>query len=125
MKPKTSDAAKEIDRQLVNGRTVKAYKELAGRYSKKEILTNDQKDQIKDGWKRKRERKNKKTNPTKAQEEEEWTNIFAEVQKFGTENKELLELIEQCDFGNVIHSAKITRWGEAHKRLAQHYFAKS
>ena len=30
MKPKVSDAAKEIDRQLVNGRTVMAYKELAG-----------------------------------------------------------------------------------------------
>ena len=37
----------------------------------------------------------------------------------------MLELIDQCYFNNVIHSAKITRCGEAHKRLTQHYFAKA
>ena len=55
----------------------------------------------------------------------EWDNIFDEIQQIGTEIQELLELTEQCDFNNVIHSAKITRRGEAHKRLAQQYFAKA
>ena len=41
MKPKVSDVAAEIDIQLVNGRTVKAYFELAGKCSKKKMLTND------------------------------------------------------------------------------------
>ena len=35
MKPKVNDIAAEIDRQLVNGKTVKAYLELAGKCSKK------------------------------------------------------------------------------------------
>ena len=39
--------------------------------------------------------------------------------------KEALELIEECNIDNVIHSAKIARCGEAHKRLAQRYFAKA
>ena len=63
MKPNTSDAAKEIDRHLVNGRTVMAYKKIAGRCSKKEILTKEQKDQIKESWKRKRESKSNKHAP--------------------------------------------------------------
>ena len=39
--------------------------------------------------------------------------------------KQSLEMISQCDPSNVIHSAKMTRQGEAHKRLAQGYFAKA
>ena len=34
-------------------------------------------------------------------------------------------LVEQCNIHNVIHSAKIARCGETHKRLAQRYFAKA
>ena len=52
MKPKGNDLAAEIDRQLVNGRTIKAYVDLAGRCSKKQTLTNDQKDQINENWKK-------------------------------------------------------------------------
>ena len=37
--------------------------------------------------------------------------------------KELLELTGQCGLHNVVQSAKMTRCGEAHKRLAQQYFA--
>ena len=39
--------------------------------------------------------------------------------------KQSLEMIKQCDLSNVIHSAKMTRQGEAHKKLAQAYFAKA
>ena len=88
-------------------------------------LANEQKDLIRENWKKKRERKTKKATSTIEQNEVEWDNIFDEIQQFGMEIQELLELTEQCDFNNVIHSAKITRCGEAHKRLAQQYFAKA
>ena len=39
--------------------------------------------------------------------------------------KQSLEMIKQCGLSNVIHSAKMTRQGETHKRLAQAYFAKA
>ena len=52
MKPNTGDAVKEVDRQPVNGRTLKAYTELAGKCSNKEILTKEQKDHIKESWKK-------------------------------------------------------------------------
>ena len=51
MKHKKDDDAAENDRQIVNGRTVNAYKELAGKCSRKKTLTSDQKDQIKENWK--------------------------------------------------------------------------
>ena len=51
--------------------------------------------------------------------------MFKEIQTFGMEMKQGLEQIEQCDLSNVIHSAKMTRQGEAHKRLAQAYYAKA
>ena len=59
------------------------------------------------------------------EQEERWANIFKEIQTFGTELKQILEIVNQCDPSNVIHSAKMTRWGEAHERLAQGYFAKA
>ena len=69
--------------------------------------------------------KEKQANLAREQEEEKWTGIFSEFQKFGVEMRELLELIGQCDLDNVIHSAKITRCEEAHKRLAQQYLQKT
>ena len=47
-----------------------------------------------------------------------------EVQKQGCEVEEALELFETCDLSNVIHAAKITRLGEAHKQRTQAYLAK-
>ena len=51
--------------------------------------------------------------------------MFKEIQTFGMEMKQGLEMIEQCDLNNVIHSAKMTRQGEAQKKMAQAYFAKA
>ena len=42
----------------------------------------------------------------------------------GSELAEALALFETCDLGNVIHAAKITRLGEAHKQRAQVYLAR-
>ena len=36
-----------------------------------------------------------------------------------------MEQIEACDINNVIHAAKIDRYGEAHKQKAQSYMAKA
>ena len=47
IKTRTSDALKASETQLVNVRTIEAYKELAVRFSKKAELTKDQKDLIK------------------------------------------------------------------------------
>ena len=45
------------------------------------------------------------------QEEERWANIFEEIQTFGTELQQILEMVNQCDPSNVIHSAKMARCG--------------
>ena len=47
-----------------------------------------------------------------------------EVQTRGCEVEAALELFETCDLSNVIHAAKITRLGEAHKQNTQAYLAK-
>ena len=104
---------------------MKAYKELVERGSQKEKLSDEQKAIIKEGWKRKREKKTTGPILNPEQEEERWANIFKEIQTFGTELKQILEMINQCGPSNVIHSSKMTRCGEAHKRLAQGYFAKA
>ena len=36
-----------------------------------------------------------------------------------------MEQIEACDINNVIHAAKIARYGETHKQKAQSYMAKA
>ena len=43
MTTKTSDALKASEKQMVNVRTIKAYKDLAARLCKKSELTQDQK----------------------------------------------------------------------------------
>ena len=67
----------------------------------------------------------KKKARTKEQEEAEVSKHIDEVQKFGAEAKVALEQIEACNTSNVIHAAKIARYGEAHKRKAQSYMAKA
>ena len=44
---------------------------------------------------------------------------IAEVQQHAIEAHEMLQEMQQCDLGNVIHAAKITRLGEAHIRRAK------
>ena len=82
------------------------------------------KNSIKASWEEKREKKNKKAAP-KDKLQTNWEDTFEEVQLFRQQTQELLELTEQCDLGNPLHSAKRTRCGEAHKRLAHQYFAKA
>ena len=36
-----------------------------------------------------------------------------------------MEQIEACNINNVIHAAKIARYGEAHKQMAPSYMAKA
>ena len=107
MKPKAGNIPPEIDRQIVSGKTVKAYFELAGKCSKKKALTDEQKNLIKVNWKKKRERKTKKAAPTTEQKEVEWDNIFDEIQQFGTEIQEFLEPTKQCDFNNVHEAVRL------------------
>ena len=123
MKP-SNNVATDMDRQLVTGKTLRAYVDLATKCSKKGTLTDDQKSSIKASWKGKREKNNKKAAP-KDKLQTNWDDTFEEIQLFGKQIQELLELTEQCDLSNVIHSAKLTRCGEAHKQLAHQYFAKA
>ena len=122
MKP-SSNATVDADRQNVTGKTMKAYVDLATKCSTKKALTEEQKSTIRTNWKGKRRKKCKKTAPSDNTNETRWDDIFHEIQQFGTEAQELLELTKKCDLSNVIHSAKLTRYGEAHKRLAHNYFA--
>ena len=124
MKPSNNEVA-EKDRQYVTGKTLAAYKELAAKCSKKATLTDLQKSTIKASWKGQREKKKKKAPANNKPKQDDWGSIFDEIQQFGNEAQELLELTEQCDLNNGINSAKLTRCGEAHKRLAQRYFAKA
>ena len=53
----SNNVATEMDRQLVTGKTHRAYVDLATKCSKKGTLTDDQKSSIKTSWKGKREKK--------------------------------------------------------------------
>ena len=109
---------------VATGKTYRAYVDPATKCSKKTTLTDEQINSIKVSLKGKREKKNKKAAP-KDKLQTNWDDAFEEIQLFGKQIQELLELTEQCDLSNVIHSAKLTRCGEAHKRLAHQYFAKA
>ena len=125
MKTRASSKAKAEEKLRTNEVTMRAYKELAERGSKQENLSDKQKAIIREGWKRKRERKKTGAAHKPEKEEDSWMNIFNEIQTFGMEMKQSLEMIMLCDLTNVIHSAKMTRQGEAHKKLAQVYFAEA
>ena len=112
MKTKASSEAKAKEKLRTNEVTMKAYKDLVERGSKQENLSDKQKAIMKEGWKKKRERKRKGTAHNPEQEEERWTNTFKEIQMFGIEMKQSFEMINQCDPSNVIHSAKMTRQGK-------------
>ena len=108
MKTKASNDQKASGHQMLNLITIKAYKDLAAKLSKKEEPARAQKDKIKESWMEKRS-KQKKTR-TKEQEEAEVSKRIDEVQNFGTEVKVALEQIEACNINNVIHAAKIARY---------------
>ena len=76
MKAKTNNRAKAEEKQKTNDVTMKAYKELAERGSKKEDLSAEQKAIIKEAWKRQRERKKTGLTLNPEQEEERWAKIF-------------------------------------------------
>lgn len=57
IKTKAINVAKAEEKLKTNEVTMKTYKELAERGSKKENLSDEQKAIIKEGWKRKREKK--------------------------------------------------------------------
>ena len=125
MKTKTGDEQKAIEIKTLSMETLEAYKELVAKLSKKEELAQSQKDQIEESWMTKRTKQKGKEKRTKEQEEAEFCRKIEEVQKFGGEAKAALEQIEACDINNVIHAAKIARYGEAHKQMAQSYMAKA
>ena len=110
---------------MVNVRTIEVYKDIAARLCKKAELTQDQKNQIRESWKKKRSKTNKHPVNMKELEEKDWSKTVEEVQMFGAGMKEAWELIEECNINNVIHAAKMARCGEAHMRLAQSVFAKA
>ena len=73
---------------------------------------------------KRKKQKGKKTR-TKEHDEAGFGKKIDEVQKFGSEAMAAKEQIEACNINNVIHAAKIARYGEAHKQLAQSYMAKA
>ena len=110
MKP-SSNVATENDRQIVTGKTMKPYLDLATKCSKKKTLTDEQKRISKASWKGKRDKKSKKVAPSDNLKEASWDDTFDEIQRFGKEAQELLELTEQCDLCNVIHSGSESQRG--------------
>ena len=82
MKP-SNNAAAEIDRQFITGKTLAAYKELAAKCSKKGTLTDLQKSTIKASWKERREKKNKKAVSSSKPKQADWDNIYDEIQQVG------------------------------------------
>ena len=88
-------------------------------------MSQFQKDQIKDNWINVSVRGKKGKAKTKEEIAEQAGDKVEEVQKLGAEIKEILEQIETCDLANVIHAAKIARYGEVHTRMAQSYIARA
>ena len=121
MTNKPADAQRTAEMRLLSYKIAVVYQELAGRRSKREKLTQIQKDQIHKSWSDKSSTQKRK----EAGHIEPQVDIkIEEMQKLGSEVKEVLEHFETCDLSNVIHAAKITRLGEAHTQKAQAYLAK-
>ena len=87
MKTKATNGANAEEKLKTNEVTMKAYKELAARGTKKEDLSVEQKAIMKEGWKRKRERNKTGPTPNPEQEEEGWANIFKEIQTLWSRNE--------------------------------------
>ena len=60
----------------------------------------------------------------KEQQREQEERHVADVQNAASEVKEMLEVVLECDPGNPIHSAKLTRMGELHNKRAQAFTVK-
>ena len=125
MKTKQTDKKKKEANVDTNQRTLEAYKALARNISRKEELTEIQKEQIMDNWIRDNVKGKKMKTKTKEEIAKQAAEKVDEVQKLGAEIKEILEQIDTCDLANVIHAAKIARYGEVHTRLAQSYLGKA
>ena len=85
MKTKAGNDQKASKNKTLNIKTLKAYKDIATKLSKKEDLAQAQKDRIKDSWINESSKRRKKKTRTMEQVEEEVSKQIDKVQKFGTE----------------------------------------
>lgn len=81
MESKTGDAQRAVEIKRLCLKTVAAYKELAGKLSKQENLTQSKKDQIKESWMAKGSKHKGKEKRNVAQEELNVNIKIEEVQK--------------------------------------------
>ena len=85
MQTKTGDAQRVAEIKLLGHRTAAAYEELAGKLSKRDNLTQDQKDQIKGSWTAKGSKKQGKEHMNVAHRELQANIKIEEVQRLGSE----------------------------------------
>ena len=83
----------------------------------KKILTDQQKEQTKSNWHKKRNVKSKNGKERK-DKDEEYDKHIAEIQKEAQEFDHLKSEFDKCNLDNVIHAAKIVRLGEMHIKKA-------
>ena len=77
-------------------------------------MSNNKK-QIRSSWKDKVLTKGSKGQDKEQQGEQEDKHV-ADVQNAANEVREMLEAVLECDLGNPIHRAKLTRMGELHNK---------
>ena len=111
------------NRNLISN-TMDSYIERATKITKKCVLDEQQKSQMRSSWKDKVSGKGS-GNQDKEQQRQKDEEHVADVQNAANEIKEMLDVALACDLGNSIHSAKLTRLGELHKKKAQAFTAKT
>lgn len=113
MENKTGDAQRAAEMRLLSYKTCRRVQRNTGKTEQQGKLSQTQKDPIEKCWLNEAS----KEKGQEARHRELQANIqIDEVQKLGSEAKEAMEHFETCDLSNVIHAAKITRLGEAHKQ---------
>ena len=101
-----------------------AYMEIAQLQARKAELSDQQRLQVKARWAH-RTGKKAEQNQTTIEKEASLNERINEIQKLGTEFKEMMEQAKECDISNSIHAAKIKRLGELHTTRAQSLIAKA
>ena len=91
--------------------TMQSYIKTAAKQAKRMNLSDDQKKQVTKTWNRKKAKPNKTNQP---KDEEEQANMHIQnIEQAATEFNEILQQAISCDYGNIIHMAKVQRLGEA------------
>jgi hypothetical protein len=91
--------------------------------TKRTVLSDEQKAQVKASWKAKKGKGGKTKEPD--DDDDQANKHISEIEQAAKEFDEILQQAMVCDYVNIIHMVKVQRLGEAHINRAKAYNAKA